>query len=235
MFALLLVGTDKRVCPQVFFSLLVQSSEGATYGVVPFVSKRSMGVVSGVVGAGGNTGSVITQALFFSGGKYEARAPLHSLLMALRFRGGDTLALHIRRLYRVFSLTDRFRAYHRSFLQVYEGLIYMGVMVLCMTATVVPIYFPMWGSMFLGPKTGVTEEDYYLGEFTEAERAAGLADAALKFAQVCFVMYVASYVLCCVGCAGRDSDVDIFLDIGSEVCCVLCAGVQVAACASVAR
>ena len=26
-------------------------------------------------------------------------------------------------------------------------------------------------------------QDYYLGEFTEEERAAGLADAAMKFAQ----------------------------------------------------
>lgn len=62
-------------CLQVFFSLLVQSSEGATYGVVPFVSKRSLGVVSGFVGAGGNAGSVIVQALFFTGTKYEVRAP----------------------------------------------------------------------------------------------------------------------------------------------------------------
>lgn len=56
---------------QVVFSLLVQSSEGATYGVVPFVSKRSLGVVSGFVGAGGNAGSVITQALFFKDSTYE--------------------------------------------------------------------------------------------------------------------------------------------------------------------
>ena len=73
-------------------------------------------------------------------------------------------------------------------MQIYEGLIYMGLMVLCMTTAVMPIYFPMWGSMFFGPKQGVTEEDYYLGEYTEAERAAGLADAALKFAEVCRVL-----------------------------------------------
>jgi MFS transporter, NNP family, nitrate/nitrite transporter len=58
---------------QVVFSFLAQAAAGATFGVVPFVSKRSMGVVSGFVGAGGNVGSVITQALFFNGDKYEVR------------------------------------------------------------------------------------------------------------------------------------------------------------------
>lgn len=79
-------------------------------------------------------------------------------------------------------------------MQTYEGLVYMGVMVLCMTTAVMPIYFPMWGSMFFGPRAGLTEEDYYLGEFPDTERAAGLADAAIKFAQVCCALRA----LCCV-------------------------------------
>eukprot|EP01025_Chloroclados_australasicus_P009260 TRINITY_DN13565_c1_g1_i4.p1 TRINITY_DN13565_c1_g1~~TRINITY_DN13565_c1_g1_i4.p1 ORF type:complete len:131 (-),score=16.93 TRINITY_DN13565_c1_g1_i4:307-654(-) len=65
----------------------------------------------------------------------------------------------------------------------YTGLVYMGIMIMCVTLLVVPIYFPQWGGMFFGPRPGVTEEDYYLGEFSDEERAAGLADAALKFAQ----------------------------------------------------
>jgi MFS transporter, NNP family, nitrate/nitrite transporter len=64
-----------------------------------------------------------------------------------------------------------------------QGIIFMGIMVMAVTLLVIPLYFPMWGGMFCGPKEGVVEEDYYLGEFTEEERAAGLADAAMKFAQ----------------------------------------------------
>lgn len=50
----------------VLFSSFVQASEGACYAIVPFVSKRSLGVVSGFVGAGGNLGSVFSQFLFFT-------------------------------------------------------------------------------------------------------------------------------------------------------------------------
>jgi nitrate/nitrite transporter NarK len=45
---------------------LVQMACGATYGVVPFVSKRGYGLVTGIVGGGGSTGSAVTTAIFFS-------------------------------------------------------------------------------------------------------------------------------------------------------------------------
>eukprot|EP01024_Parvocaulis_polyphysoides_P062072 TRINITY_DN6994_c0_g3_i3.p2 TRINITY_DN6994_c0_g3~~TRINITY_DN6994_c0_g3_i3.p2 ORF type:complete len:280 (-),score=42.80 TRINITY_DN6994_c0_g3_i3:200-922(-) len=118
------------------FSLFVQASEGASYAVVPFVSKRALGIVSGFVGAGGNAGSAVTQAIFFRSDELET----------------------------------------------YEGLRYMGLMVIGMTLFVIPIYFPMWGGMFCGPKEGVTEEMYYLADYTDEERARGLADRTIKFA-----------------------------------------------------
>lgn len=46
------------VTAMVIFSLCVQMAEGATYSVVPFINKRSLGAVSGIVGAGGNVGAV---------------------------------------------------------------------------------------------------------------------------------------------------------------------------------
>lgn len=46
------------------FSLFVQMSEGATYSVVPFINKKALGIVSGIVGAGGNAGAVAGMLLF---------------------------------------------------------------------------------------------------------------------------------------------------------------------------
>ncbi|KAI5665504.1 hypothetical protein M9H77_15357 [Catharanthus roseus] len=49
------------------FSLFVQAASGLIFGVVPFVSKRSLGVISGMTGSGGTLGAVVTQLLLFSG------------------------------------------------------------------------------------------------------------------------------------------------------------------------
>ncbi|WP_085918188.1 NarK family nitrate/nitrite MFS transporter [Halomonas sp. CSM-2] len=48
------------------FSLFVQMAEGATYGVVPFINKKALGAVAGIVGAGGNVGAVSAAFLFRS-------------------------------------------------------------------------------------------------------------------------------------------------------------------------
>ena len=50
----------------IVFSLFVQMSEGATYSVVPFINKKALGVVAGIVGAGGNMGAVCAGFLFRS-------------------------------------------------------------------------------------------------------------------------------------------------------------------------
>jgi NNP family nitrate/nitrite transporter-like MFS transporter len=48
------------------FGLFVDMSSGATYSVVPFVNRKALGVVSGIVGAGGNAGAVAAGFLFKS-------------------------------------------------------------------------------------------------------------------------------------------------------------------------
>ena len=48
----------------VVFSLFTQMSEGATYSVVPFINRKALGSVAGIVGAGGNAGAVAAGFLF---------------------------------------------------------------------------------------------------------------------------------------------------------------------------
>lgn len=46
------------------FGLFVKMSNGATYSVVPFINRRALGSVAGIVGAGGNVGAVAAGFLF---------------------------------------------------------------------------------------------------------------------------------------------------------------------------
>ena len=54
------------VATMCLFSVFTQSAEGAIFGVVPYVSKLYTGSVSGLVGSGGNMGSVVYGFLFRS-------------------------------------------------------------------------------------------------------------------------------------------------------------------------
>ncbi|CAM8876711.1 unnamed protein product [Rhodiola kirilowii] len=58
------------VAVMLIFSVFVQAACGLTFGVVPFVSRRSLGLISGMTGGGGNVGAVLTQFIFFRGTKY---------------------------------------------------------------------------------------------------------------------------------------------------------------------
>ena len=64
----------------IVFSLFVQMSEGATYSIVPFINKKALGPVSGIVGAGGNVGAVCAGLLLRFGGMDEPKT-----LMVLGF------------------------------------------------------------------------------------------------------------------------------------------------------
>jgi NNP family nitrate/nitrite transporter-like MFS transporter len=50
----------------VAFSLTVQMAEGATFSVVPFINKKAIGTISGIVGAGGNVGAFLAAMLLKS-------------------------------------------------------------------------------------------------------------------------------------------------------------------------
>lgn len=48
------------------FALFLKMANGATYGIVPFVNEKNVGMVSGIVGAGGNLGGMLFGFLFKS-------------------------------------------------------------------------------------------------------------------------------------------------------------------------
>lgn len=54
------------ITTMLLFALFVKMSNGATYSVVPFINKKAIGSVSGIVGAGGNVGAVLAGFLFKS-------------------------------------------------------------------------------------------------------------------------------------------------------------------------
>jgi len=77
--------------------LFIKMSNGATYALVPFVNKRALGAVAGIVGAGGNVGSVLagflfkgsmpwTQALLVLGATISV---VSLLAFAVRFSAGE--------------------------------------------------------------------------------------------------------------------------------------------------
>ena len=65
------------------------------------------------------------------------------------------------------------------------GITLMGIMMICCTLPITLIYFPQWGGMFCGPSSTnrVTEEDYYLSEWSSKEKEKGFHQASMKFAE----------------------------------------------------
>ena len=65
----MMLFSQMRVLPlaiatMMLMGLFVKMSNGANYSIVPFVNKRALGAVAGIVGAGGNAGAVLAGFLF---------------------------------------------------------------------------------------------------------------------------------------------------------------------------
>ncbi len=62
----------------VAFSLSVQMAEGATFSVVPFINKKAIGSISGIVGAGGNVGAFLAALLLKSKAAVAEQAAINA-------------------------------------------------------------------------------------------------------------------------------------------------------------
>ncbi|CCH02323.1 major facilitator superfamily MFS_1 [Fibrella aestuarina BUZ 2] len=54
------------IVAMVVFALFLKMANGTTYAMVPFINRKALGSVSGIVGAGGNVGAVLAGFLFKS-------------------------------------------------------------------------------------------------------------------------------------------------------------------------
>lgn len=65
---MMLFSTMNSLVPAILcmigFAFFVKMSNGVTYSIVPFVNKKAMGTISGIVGAGGNVGAVLAGFVF---------------------------------------------------------------------------------------------------------------------------------------------------------------------------
>ncbi len=57
---------EMAILSMVTFALFLKMANGATYAITPFVNEKNVGVVSGIVGAGGNVGGMLFGFLFKS-------------------------------------------------------------------------------------------------------------------------------------------------------------------------
>ena len=72
------------------------------------------------------------------------------------------------------------------------GCAISGISLLC----VAPLYWPMWGGMFMPAKAGYTEEDYYYKEYTADEREKGLHLANSAFVRPPLACWFALHSVC---------------------------------------
>jgi NNP family nitrate/nitrite transporter-like MFS transporter len=52
------------ITSMVFFALFLKMANGATYALTPFINEKNVGLVAGIVGAGGNIGGMLMGFLF---------------------------------------------------------------------------------------------------------------------------------------------------------------------------
>ncbi len=86
------------VVAMLFFALFLKMANGSTYSIVPFVNRKAIGSVSGIVGAGGNVGAMLAGFLFKSSSISYGQAFLY-LGLAVAAIGVGIAAVQFRAVY----------------------------------------------------------------------------------------------------------------------------------------
>ncbi len=71
------------IAAMLFFGLFTHMACGATYAVVPFIDKRALGGVAGIIGAGGNVGAVAAGFLMKGLGNTQQTLSVLGILVAV--------------------------------------------------------------------------------------------------------------------------------------------------------
>lgn len=102
------------IATMMFTGLFVKMSNGANYAVVPFLNKRAIGAVAGIVGAGGNAGAVLAGFLF--------KMPNLTYPQAFMIIGAVILMFSVFAFVVRFSETDELAAKHEIAARLAAGL-----------------------------------------------------------------------------------------------------------------
>ncbi len=83
------------------FALFLKMANGTTYGIVPFINEKNIGLISGIVGAGGNVGGMLFGMLFKSADITYAQAFMYIAVIVI----GSSVVLFVTRFDKIKKMT----------------------------------------------------------------------------------------------------------------------------------
>jgi NNP family nitrate/nitrite transporter-like MFS transporter len=88
---------EMAIVSMITFALFLKMANGATYAITPFINEKNVGMVSGIVGAGGNVGGMLFGFLF--------KSTTISYLQAFQYIGYAVIAVSLVVLVTKFTIT----------------------------------------------------------------------------------------------------------------------------------
>jgi NNP family nitrate/nitrite transporter-like MFS transporter len=90
---------EMAIISMITFALFLKMANGATYAITPFVNEKNVGMVSGIVGAGGNVGGMLFGFLF--------KSTTITYLQAFQYIGYAVIAVSLVVLITKFAVTTQ--------------------------------------------------------------------------------------------------------------------------------